>query len=292
MKISLKDHIWRLLNKGLGGERLLWFLLRMADRWGIKRNQDGICTFPFVINRKNRSFQIFYYHRVNDDHHPFFGGTRLNIFSAHMELLRNYFCVLPLEELMDRKARCDVPDRAVAITFDDGYKDNFTHAFPILKNLELPATIFLTTGAIESGNWLWHDHVFEAFHYTQAQKFVLENRTHLLTTMREKRMALHTTLNRLRELHPLPRNKIIQELVRQLDPQPTSLRGQDKLAWDDVKIMSEHNITFGAHTVSHPILSRLSFEEACREIMDSKEVIEKTPKQAGPSVCLSQWQPR
>ena len=275
LKSIAKGKVWRIFQKGIGGRILLNLLLRFADNWGVKRNDARKYDFPFFIKRKNTSFQILCYHRVNDDQHPFFGGIPVKTFSAQMEQLQKHCCVLPLEELVERRRRRDVPGRAVAITFDDGYKDNFTNAFPILRELRLPATIFLTTGGIDSGEWLWHDKVFEAFHYTDVQMLNLKGQSHPLTTRKEKLVALDAILKRLRELHPEDRDRLIQDLIGELNPDHQSFSGQDKLAWEDVRTMSQNDIAFGAHTVSHPILSRLSLEEAGQEIMDSKNAIEK-----------------
>ena len=253
----------------------LFILLKLADRWGVRRSESRVVSFPFFVHRKNSSFQILYYHRVNDVRHPFFAGTRVETFSAQMEQLRKHFCVLPLEELVYCKERREVPDRAVAITFDDGYKDNFSNAFPILKELGLPATIFLTTGTIDSKNWLWHDQVFEAFRHTQESSLVVLGKKHSLRNRGETNMALRATLAGLRQLHPKERDEIIDNIVDQLVPRHQTLPEQDKLSWDEVRLMSENQITFGAHTVSHPILTRLSLAEAYQEIMESKETIEK-----------------
>ena len=271
----MKSKFWEIFNKGIVGKFLLNLLFGFADHWGLKRNDSRECQFPFVVSRRNVGFQVLCYHRVNDDQHPFFGGIPVQTFAAQMEHIQQHCCVLPLDELVERRARRDVPGRALAITFDDGYKDNYTNAFPILRGLNLPATIFLTTGGIESGEWLWHDKVFEAFHYTNAQQLNLKGQGYSLSTKREKSVALDAILKKLRELHPEERDRYIQDLIEELKPEHQSFSGQDKLAWNEVKTMSEHNITFGAHTVSHPILSRLSLEEAGQEIMDSKNVIEK-----------------
>ena len=54
----------------------------------------------------------------------------------------------------------DLPENAIAVTFDDGYRDNYLNAFPILKRYSVPATIFLATGVIGSERSLWHDEIF------------------------------------------------------------------------------------------------------------------------------------
>ena len=106
-----------------------------------KNSRQG--TFPFIKRRIYRSFQILTYHRVNDEKDPFFTGVPVRVFAAQMEKLQAYFNVLPLEQLLEGVEKGDIPPNAIAITFDDGYRDNFENAYPVLRHFGLPATIFL-----------------------------------------------------------------------------------------------------------------------------------------------------
>src|SRR5215471_1045413 len=90
-----------------------------------------------VVERFSRRFQILGYHKVSPDPHPFFAPVRPEVFEKQMRLLKAFYEVLPLQELVMRARRGDVPERAVAITLDDGYRDNYDYAFPILSKYEL-----------------------------------------------------------------------------------------------------------------------------------------------------------
>ena len=85
---------------------------------------------------------------------------------ARWSTYRSRFRVLPLSALVEGLREATFPDNAVAVTFDDGYRDNYLHAFPILQRYSIPATIFLATSAIGSDRQLWHDDVFSAFRET------------------------------------------------------------------------------------------------------------------------------
>src|SRR5688572_10344539 len=93
-----------------------------------------------VVPRLARRFQVLVYHKVSLDPHPFFKPVRPDVFEQQMQFLQRCYRVLPLMELVERSRNADLPDRAVAITFDDGYRVNYDHAFPILKKYRLPAT--------------------------------------------------------------------------------------------------------------------------------------------------------
>ena len=129
-----------------------------------KTNEEN--SFPFIQKRKNKNINILIYHRVNDDNDQFFPATPINVFKKQMEYICSRFKTFPLEEIIERMKNNDVPDSSIVVTFDDGYLDNYSNAFPILKELSIPATVFLATDAIETGRILWHDRVFSAFRET------------------------------------------------------------------------------------------------------------------------------
>ena len=93
-----------------------------------------------VASRLARRFQVLAYHKVSPDPHPFFEPDHPKAFEQHMRFLSRCYRVMPLVELVERNRRGDIPHRAVAITFDDGYRDNYEYAFPILKKYGIPAT--------------------------------------------------------------------------------------------------------------------------------------------------------
>ena len=109
------------------------------------------------------TFPILSYHRVNDEGDPFFPSLSTEVFERQMAFVARAYVVLTVEELVERMRRRAVPRNALAITFDDGYRDNLTHAAPILARLGLPATVFLVTGAIATGEPLWFDRLAAAF---------------------------------------------------------------------------------------------------------------------------------
>lgn len=223
---------------------------------------------------KPRRFLVLCYHRVNDSGHPFFGGTPTALFRQHMQVLREGFNVFFLDELVERAASGDVPANAVAITFDDGYRDNYATAFPILRELSLPATIFLVSDAVDGNRLIWHDRVFDAFHRTRAKGLAFDGAKLPLTNLDEKHKALAKVLAVLRSSTPSTRDETIDSLLDSLGVTSPPREGWDKLTWDHAREMNGHGIRFGAHTLDHPILSRVSEDEARRQIRDSKASIE------------------
>ncbi len=268
MKIAL-----RLLDKLLATKWSL-SLWRWLTRSVQLRRQDETLPFPFIQKQRDPRYIILTYHRVNDAMHPFFPGTPITAFGVQMEALRRSYKVLPLEELVHRARERDLPTDSVAITFDDGYRDNYENALPILRRLDLPATVFLVTGTVEKNELIWHDRVFVIFHLTQMKKLNYNGQSYPMRSRQEKQDAIRMCLLNLRRCLPEQRDYEIQVLGRTLGVQDFSNHQADKLSWDEIRTMAEWRITFGSHTVTHPILSRVSPETAYREIVDSKKDIE------------------
>jgi peptidoglycan/xylan/chitin deacetylase (PgdA/CDA1 family) len=235
-------------------------------------------TFPFVKRRRSRNVQILTYHRVNDDHDPFFPATPLHVFEKQMEYLAANFNVCHLDEAVERMRKRDVPDNTVVITFDDGYRDNYLNAFPVLKRLSVPVTIFLATDAIEYGSVLWHDRVFSAFRETRVpflKEYGRMKNEYSLLTLGEKLLAQKEVLKFLRSLDEAERLIWVDRLIERLSVDNLKERSDLMLTWEEVRIMHRAGVSFGSHTVTHPILSKIPMEKAREEVERSKQLIEE-----------------
>ena len=270
----MKRALWGVLARMILRLGILSSILSFADGWCIQRKANPMKAFPFVERRKHPNYQILLYHRVNDDRDPFFGGVPVKVFERQMEMLTNYFNVLPLEELMERVTKADVPPNAIAITFD-GYYDCYENAFPVLRQFGIPATVFVVTAVLDYGTPLWHDHVFHAFRSTEAKSVIIQGRVHPLETLPQKQMALRAFLRTLRGFNPHDREMGVQKLNTDLGVVENNGLNEKMLNWNEVQEMSNENISFGAHTVTHPILTRMPLVNAVDEILNSRQTIEK-----------------
>ena len=198
---------------------------------------------PYVAPRFARRFQVLAYHKVSPDPHPFFEPDHPSVFEQHMQFLSRCYRVMPLMEIVERNRRGDIPHRAVAITFDDGYRDNYEYAFPILKKYGLSATIFVATGSIDTGEPLWHDRIFDSFRYTRREHVSLRHiglRDFSLETDQLRRHSLAVVLTRAKELYGKARCKFVEEVEKTLKPNlPASLKHR-MLTWQHIHEMGLH----------------------------------------------------
>jgi peptidoglycan/xylan/chitin deacetylase (PgdA/CDA1 family) len=188
--------------------------------------------------------------------------------------MASWFNVLPLDEAMRRRESDTLPRRALAITFDDGYADNHDVALPILRKHGLSATFFIATGFLDGGR-MWNDCVVESIRETPHSEIDLRSVApglgqYALTSLALRRSAIHATLSVVKYLPPLERTAAVQEIAATCgvtSPQPLMMRS------DQVVAMRRAGMLIGAHTVNHPILTRLEPEEISREIADSRDVL-------------------
>jgi peptidoglycan/xylan/chitin deacetylase (PgdA/CDA1 family) len=168
----------------------------------------------------------------------------------------------------------EVPPRAVAVTFDDGYEDTFTHAFPIVRRYEIPVTVYLATGLIGRDGSMFNDRIGMAVRATCRTEIhpLPDLGPFALRTPGERQVALHRILEFLKRRRPEERDALTSEIMHALGVAADG--GPRMLRWEQVVEMHAAGIDFGGHTVHHPILSSLPADEAGREIAESKRMIE------------------
>jgi len=229
-----------------------------------------------LTRRRQPSARILYYHRVNDDADAFFPAISTRLFEQEMRHLARHYKVVPMPELI-RHLEDGPPETVVAITFDDGYRDNYENAFPILRRYGLPATVFLATGTMDSAEPIWFEQLAEAVKNTSREQLDLEidiPRRFSLRTEAERLEANNGIFAVLRDLPDVKRREWLPRICKQLDLNGDAERRGKMLTWDQARAMSSGGITFGGHTVTHPFLSRLTRDQASWEASECKRRIE------------------
>lgn len=218
------------------------------------------------------------FHRVLPAPDPLFPGEiDVTAFDAICGWVSRWFRVLPLGEATEALRSGDLPSRAMAITFDDGYADNLLQAAPILRRHGLPATVFVATGFLDGG-LMWNDRLIEAARRTVLRGIDLRGTgapaDALSTTDHATRRAtIDALIAHAKYLDPQTRIAFADEVARRAQ---VSLPGDLMLSSPQVAELDAcPGIDIGAHTVSHPILRTLSRADARREIEDSRAVLER-----------------
>jgi peptidoglycan/xylan/chitin deacetylase (PgdA/CDA1 family) len=231
---------------------------------------------------------ILLYHRIIDDnskylnkgavvHHP------IKDFKKEIRYLKRNFQLLSMDEIVNHIRSGEGFRRpSIAITFDDGFLDNYTLAYPVLKKHGIPATIYLTTSLVGTMDTIWTEKIGLAFLETKKDYFnfstILGDKMVPIKTKKEKEQA-NSEVPKAFKLRPDDeRRKLIQQLFEKLEVNETSGKHFGErmmLNWDEVREMRKDGITIGSHSHTHPILSRMPIQKAKDEILNSKKVVEK-----------------
>ncbi|MCQ8103096.1 polysaccharide deacetylase family protein [Methylomonas sp. SURF-2] len=222
---------------------------------------------------KRKKLLIMIYHRVLDE--PDFmrpGEVDKEKFTWQMELLAKHFNVLPLPEALERMQSDTLPSRAVCITFDDGYADNYTNALPILQQFNLKATFFIASGFLDGGR-MWNDTVIESVRNLStpildlAQQglgvFEIANET-------QKSLAAQQIIQKIKHLDFAERAHYVEAIAVKSENLPEDLM----MTSEQVKKLHISGMEIGGHTVNHPILAKLDDEIAKWEIGENKKFLE------------------
>jgi peptidoglycan/xylan/chitin deacetylase (PgdA/CDA1 family) len=228
---------------------------------------------------KRGRLTIVMYHRVLEQPDPLSPYTpTADVFNCHMETLANGFNVLPLSEAIERLVKRSLPPRAACITFDDGYRDNFTVASPVMQRYGLPSTIFVSTGFLDGGR-MWNDSVIEAIRKAPGQTLdaqSLELGVHAIATEVERAQTINKLLEQLKYLPFAQRLARVAELC---DLIGTNLPTNLMMSSAEVIAARRANIEIGAHTVNHPILTQIDDQQARNEMTESKAHLEQMLKE-------------
>ncbi len=232
----------------------------------------------FRFLNKNR-FVIITYHGITSAPDDFFSWTTLPVdqFSRQIDYLKSNYTILPLETLITQiNSGQPLPPNAVAITFDDGFENNFSRAFPILQSLQVPATIFVATDYTDTKDILWTDELYLRFKKTVVENLDLTDiglKNYDLQTLSLKEQAHAEIVEHLKKLQTKERlfqlDKLREKLqVKELDE--TDKKEFLMLSREQIDAMHASSlISFGAHSAHHEILSRLNEAEQEKEIHSS-----------------------
>jgi len=176
--------------------------------------------------------------------------------------------------MLDRLTNGSLPlAHEIVLTFDDGLRNNLTVAYPILRQLQVPATMFVCPAMVESGEWLWN-HEMRCRLQTLAAPDLAELRMKLLAPG----TSVDAIIEWMKTLR-LQQRRMAQATIQQATPafQPTATQREafDIMDWDDLRSLDCNLITVGSHTLSHPILTTLSADEIESEILESRTCLEQ-----------------
>ena len=193
--------------------------------------------------------------------------------ARQLRLVRLAFPVVPLHQLASGSNAGGDGRARVALTFDDGLRNNVDVAYPILRKLGLTATFFVCPGLIERGQWLWNH---------EARQRLLSLDPHGLVELTARIGApidgVEPIVEWMKSLKIAERRRV-EQTIRDATPsfQPSAAQREefDLASWQELRELDPKTVTIGSHTMTHPILTSLDDEETEAETRDSRFALER-----------------
>ncbi len=202
-------------------------------RPSLTKEQTMVLLFHRVAYKENDPWEL----EINPD-----------LFDEYIRMISENYNVLRFE---DDWTKAEEP--SIVITFDDGYMDNYKYALPILEKYRVPATIFVSTGNIDSDNEFWWD---------RLTRFVSEE-------------EVKSTRDMLKVLLPEDREKALQRIENERKAHTSKYAEDRSVSTEELKKLGQSEyITIGGHTVTHTALSAEDIDKQRWEIKTSREIIE------------------
>ena len=218
---------------------------------------------------------VLIFHRVLDEPDTLFPDEmHARRFNEVCGWLAAWFNVLPLDEAIALMKVGDLPARSACITFDDGYEDNYRVAMPILQRHHLTATFFIATEFLDGG-YMWNDALIESVRSSELPILDLSSLNlgcYVLKTIEDRRSTVAALIDQMKYLQ-LEERAVLSQRIAGLAG--VTAPHNVMMTSNEVKLMRSAGMQIGAHTINHPILARLTDEQAEKEIKGSKDFLEQ-----------------
>lgn len=239
-----------------------------------------IKVFELVYQKKlNFPARVFFTHRIIEEKEDLFQFLRrkdyltLREFEKKIKFLKRFYNPIPLDDFYNNLLNKNFSSKRIVLTFDDGYKCIYTHNFPF--------TVFISTGYIGTKRILSHDKLTFLIGKTKCHSLLipeLSNKIYSLFSLNDKLRTYNELNSALKTVNNDKREKIIEDMFVKLKLSYEDLENEGimMLSWEEInEMLSSGLMTIASHTVNHPILTKIPFEIAKKEINESKREIEE-----------------
>src|SRR6202158_6045762 len=201
-----------------------------------------------------------------------------SIFEWQMELIARRFNAVSMDDiLLFLQGEKRLPKRAVAVTFDDGFKDNVRVAAPILNRFGIPGAFYVLIGSVDRSKSPWYCLLRHAFFTSRNSKWMdpFSGTIHDLTDAQIREAVFLNAVGVCAKSSAPAREDLVQNVVRSLDPEPFPNESDLMMNWDDARSLVKSGHVVGSHTMTHPNVAHISAADARTELHDSKRKLEE-----------------
>lgn len=225
---------------------------------------------------------VLTYHRIRPDGCPeeslledlVFGPTQSE-FEEQMKWLKRNFEVLSESELLETLFASTYRGRYAAITFDDGYRDNYDLAYPVLRVHSLPAIFFVCPGLLDARRLGWWDLI--AYFIKRSEKPSISLLGEVIPLGEEKTEAIPKLNDWMKQLPNTTTINLMEMLSAACGVAfpDAEFQGRHLMTWEQVREVSENGVAIGSHTSTHPVLATLDEAAQKLELAGSRAVLEQ-----------------
>ena len=262
----------------------------------------GALTVPAVTRLFSQFMQgratIFVLHRLQDADRGTPGHDPQALRSFLSLLRRERYALVGLEELFRWLAEADRRvSRAVAFTLDDGYADQAGIASQVFAEFDCPATVFVTTGFLDGPLWLWWDRIEYILRRTARPALKIELDSTQLRYLRDDGAgydrAQFDFTERCKHVPEEEKERAILRLAAaaEVDLPERPPPCYEPMSWADLRACEERGLTFGPHSVTHPVLAQTTDLQSRREITESWQRLAAEARAPVPIFCYPSGQP-
>jgi len=230
-----------------------------------------------------RRVALLRYHSVLDEEHRLAKSIGPGIihspatFEAQMELVSRRYVPVTLDDVLQfLRGEIRLAAGSVAITFDDGFADNYEIAAPILERFGLKATFYVTVGSVE-GPPPWFCRLNRVFQETSKRAWAdpFAERSWDLSDSAPRREAFLSAVRSCGKMAGSQQDDAVSSIEKALDVRPLLPEDRVMMDWRQIKALHEAGHIIGSHTMTHPNLAHIDVDEMRYEIEESKRVLEK-----------------
>jgi peptidoglycan/xylan/chitin deacetylase (PgdA/CDA1 family) len=260
--------------------------------WGVFFFYGGLFHVArFINNVVGKRVTIVTYHRVTDKNITEIDAslpylfTSADTFKKHLRFYKKWYRVITFSDLIKSTGNQKLPWNSLIITFDDGYEDNYSKAYPLLRERNLSATFFIAVDKIQkkNGKSYWWDRLYcylaQARNWDDAERLLQELNSEIFALYKEFRKDPSTLFSRLNEWDSTKIDELLDVIQDRLQINDTILEQENSIMnWEQVNSMSK-DVLCGSHSCSHSNLLQIDLAQKIYELKESKKIIEMNTKQ-------------
>jgi peptidoglycan/xylan/chitin deacetylase (PgdA/CDA1 family) len=246
-------------------------------------SQSGLLPFvEYLETLRGNLLRILVYHRIGDPGgdigllDPSLLSATPEQFEQQMSFLLEHYRVLSIRDLLQAiEAKESLPPKSVMVTFDDGYRNFLETAWPTLERLQVPTLLFLATSSLSSADQLfWWDRLYQGIYRTTYTRLNLPPAGDFpLQTKDQRRDAFNELKRQISCIDFHLAMQLVDRIMETLEVVPET--AGIMMNWSDARSLNEYGCYLAAHTRTHPILSRISIDDARQEILGGQQDIRR-----------------